>query len=114
MGTILSGAVRGFAALEKLGIPNDKIKLKNVYFGLKEQTPIVKVADSHMFAIRSNCENVRMKDPSTDDIFLSPEETKGLKEDINYYNKKSGVYTLAICLMEVCLLTSSKNMYDYK
>jgi hypothetical protein len=54
LSTILAGAVKGYASVEREGIPNDKVRLKNIYFGLKDQIPIVKIADSNLFPSKSN------------------------------------------------------------
>lgn len=74
IGSILAGAVKGFASVEAQGFLNNKIRLKNIYFGLKDQTPIVKVADSNLFRTRANVDMIRLRESDTDDIFLSPEE----------------------------------------
>lgn len=61
IGTILAGSVKGFASVEALGIPTNKVRLRNIYFGLKEQTPIIKIADSNLFPTKSNAELIRNK-----------------------------------------------------
>lgn len=74
LGTILAGSIKGFASIEAEGFQNNKIRLKNIYFGLKDQIPIVKVADSNLFRTKANVDMIRLRDSDTDDIFLSPEE----------------------------------------
>lgn len=68
----MGGAVRGYALIEREGIANDKIRLKNMYFGLKDQVPILKVADSNLFPTKSNFLSVASGDSDIEDIFLSP------------------------------------------
>ena len=31
----MCGAIRGYASLEENKIPNDKVRLRNIYFGIK-------------------------------------------------------------------------------
>lgn len=59
-----------------MGIPTNKVRLRNIYFGLKDQTPIIKVADSNLFPTRPNAEAIRNREEDNDDIFLSPEEVE--------------------------------------
>jgi hypothetical protein len=74
LGSILAGAIKGYASVEAQGFSNSKIRLKNIYFGLKDQTPIVKIADSNLFRTKPNVDMIRLRDSDTEDIFLSPEE----------------------------------------
>jgi len=43
---------------------------------------------------------------------LSPEEMKYL-DDPKYYNPKSGVYSLGVSIVQLCLLVPSKDLYNY-
>lgn len=57
--SILCGAIRGYAFLEELNLINDKIRIKNIYFGLKEKDPCIKITDSKLFPTSSNLDIVR-------------------------------------------------------
>lgn len=103
----MAGAIRGYAALEEHKIPNDKVRLKNIYFGIKEKAPITKIIDSKLFPTDNNLNAIKSKSGPNDDIFLAPEELKGMKSD------KSGVFSLGICMMQLCLLESCRSMYNY-
>lgn len=98
---LLAGAIRGYSALEDAKIPNDKVRLKNIYFGIKDRGSIVKVIDSKLFPTENNIKAIRSRD-GNDDIFLAPEELKGAS------NEKSGVYSLGIGVMQLCLLEPSR------
>ena len=56
---IIFGTVKGYAALEEQKIPNDKVRVKNIYFGLKDKDPYIKVIDSKLFPTKSNLECIR-------------------------------------------------------
>jgi hypothetical protein len=53
---------------------------------------------------------------SNRDIYLSPEEYVAWSEDNEDYqpvNKKSGVYSLGMCLLDVCIMDPSREVYHY-
>ena len=104
----MAGAIRGYAALEEQKIPNDKVRLRNIYFGIKDKSPITKIVDSRLFPTDNNLTTVKKKSGPRDDIFLSPEELKGSKSE------KSGVFSLGVCMMQLCLLESCREMYNYE
>ena len=54
LNVIIAGSIRGYSSLEVLSIPNDKVRLKNIYFGIKDKSPIVKVIDSKLFPDQNN------------------------------------------------------------
>lgn len=56
---ILCGAVKGYAALEAANIPNDKVRLRNIYFGVKDKQTNVKVIDSKLFPNANNITAVK-------------------------------------------------------
>lgn len=58
---IIAGAIRGYSALEASAIPNDKVRLQNIYFGIKDKLPIVKVIDSKLFPSDNNVTAVRKR-----------------------------------------------------
>ena len=74
IGSILAATVNGYAFLEEQGIPNNKIRLSNIYFGTQEQNPIVKVADPNLFPSISNLEAVIKRERGYEDVFLAPEQ----------------------------------------
>lgn len=38
---------------------------------------------------------------------------KGIGQNLNRFNQKSGVYTLGVAILQVCLSTDSRGLYDY-
>jgi hypothetical protein len=85
--------------LEELKIPNEKVRLKNIYFGIKDKLTNVKVIDSKLFPTESNANAIKNRREGSEDVFLSPEELKGSSKC-----EKNGVYSLGVCLMQLCLL----------
>ncbi len=73
--------------------------------------PIPKVIDANLFPTPTNTQAARNME-NTDQIFLSPEELKNL-DDTKYYNPKSGVYSLGVSIVQLCLLVPSKDLYNY-
>lgn len=50
------------------------------------------------------------------DIYLSPEEYLAWSDDNEDYkplNNKSGVYSLGMCLLDVCIMDPSREMYHF-
>ena len=103
----MAGAIRGYAALEERKIPNDKVRLRNIYFGIKDKSPITKIVDSKLFPTDNNLTIVRNKSEVRDDVFLSPEELKG------NITEKSGVFSLGVCMIQLCLLQPCREAYNY-
>jgi hypothetical protein len=54
------------------------VRLGNIYFGLKDQIPIVKVADSNLFPSKPNLMTIFEGDRDQKDVFLAPEEIAAL------------------------------------
>lgn len=59
---ITCGALRGYAALEQAGIPNTKVRLANIYFGLANVMPLPKVIDSTLFPTATNLSLARKQE----------------------------------------------------
>ena len=57
----MAGAIRGYASLEENKIPNDKVRLRNIYFGIKDKSPITKIIDSRLFPSDNNVTTVKKK-----------------------------------------------------
>lgn len=74
IGSIIAGSINGYAFLEEQGIPNNKIRLGNMYFGTSEEQPIVKVADPNLFPSVSNVETVMKREKGYEEVFLAPEQ----------------------------------------
>jgi hypothetical protein len=56
------GTTKGYAALEQLKIPNDKVRLSNIYFGLTENgQTITKVIDTNLFPTPNNLKCIKTK-----------------------------------------------------
>ncbi len=52
---IMSGGIKAYAELENNNIPNSKVRLENIYFGLENlNEPTMKVIDSKLFPDPSN------------------------------------------------------------
>ena len=109
LNVIIAGAIRGYSSHEALSIPNDKVRLKNIYFGIKDKSPIVKVIDSKLFPDPNNVSTVKNRAANHEDIFLAPEELKGSTK-----STKSGVFSLGICLMQLALLEPCRELYNYQ
>lgn len=73
--------------------------------------PLPKVIDSNLFPTPTNLQLAR-KLENVEDIFLAPEELKNM-EEAKYQNSKSGIFSLAVSILQLCLLTSSKDLYNY-
>lgn len=59
---IMVGTVKGYAALEQLNVPNDKVRLGNVYFGLTENgLTITKVIDTNLFPTPNNLTAIKTR-----------------------------------------------------
>lgn len=56
---LICGALKGYAALEAQNIPNSKVRLNNIYFGLSNGLPLPKVIDSKLFPTPTNAMAVR-------------------------------------------------------
>ncbi len=50
----MAGAIRAYSFLENLKIPNNKVRLRNIYFGLQDNLPLPKVIDSKLFPDPTN------------------------------------------------------------
>lgn len=109
----MTGAIKAYSALESAGIHNTKVRLRNMYFGLQDGSNILKIIDEKLFPDDTNRSAVR-KGENVDDIFLAPEDLKTLKYPTESYNTLSGVFSLGVSIMQLCLLTSSRELYDYE
>jgi hypothetical protein len=107
---LICGALRGYAALEAQNIPNSKVRLNNIYFGLAAGLPLPKVIDSKLFPTPTNANAVR-KGEVYDDVFLAPEELRAMGDSTA--NLKAGVWSLAVSMIQLCLLTPCIDVYDY-
>ena len=58
---IISGTIRGYCSLQANNIPNDKVRIKNIYFGIKDKATNVKVIDSKLFPTDTNITAVKNK-----------------------------------------------------
>lgn len=56
---LICGALKGYAALETQNIPNSKVNLHNIYFGLSGGLPLPKVIDSKLFPSSTNAMAIR-------------------------------------------------------
>ena len=46
--------------------------MKNIYFGIKNKDPYIKVIDSKLFPTTNNIDCIIKKNDEIDDIFLAP------------------------------------------
>lgn len=69
---IITGAIRGYSSLEGQQIPNDKVRLKNIYFGIKDKSTNIKVIDSKLFPTDNNINAVKNRKDDIQDVFLAP------------------------------------------
>lgn len=108
---LICGALRGYAALEGHNIANTKVRLNNIYFGLAGGLPLPKVIDSKLFPTGTNSMAIH-KGEQYEDVFLAPEELRTIGSSSNT-NPKAGVWSLAVCMIQLCLLTPCIDVYDY-
>lgn len=72
----INSTIKGYADIERGGFPTDKVRLKNIFIGIKDRDPIIKVAETNLLASNSNYADFIKKGPHHDlnrDIYLSPE-----------------------------------------
>ena len=96
--------------MEEQNIPNTKVRLNNIYFGLTNGLPLPKVIDSKLFPTPTNMMAIN-KSAQYDDVFLAPEELRNFGVDLN--NNKAGVWSLAVSMIQICLLSPCIDVYDY-
>ena len=72
LNVLASGLIQGYAALEAEKIINDKVRINNIYFGIKEGSSLPKVIDSSLFPSPTNIQAIK-NGSFTDEIFLPPE-----------------------------------------
>ena len=77
-------AIRGYASIERAGFKTDKVRLRNIFVGIKNKEPLIKVAETNLIAPDSNYEAMLNKGPFATlnrDIYLSPEEFEAWCDD---------------------------------
>lgn len=50
----ITSAIKGYAAIERAGFKTDKVRLRNIFVGIKDKEPIIKVAETNLIAPESN------------------------------------------------------------
>jgi hypothetical protein len=71
----ISSTVKGYAGIERVGLCNDKVRLKNIFIGIKGREPIIKVAENSLIDQKSNFKYMMQDGPNKEtnrDIYLSP------------------------------------------
>ncbi len=76
--------------------------------------PLPKVIDSKLFPTLTNAGEVR-KGEHYEDVFLAPEELRIMGEfsGSTPNTSKAGVWSLAISVIQLCLLSPNINIYNY-
>ena len=87
------------------------MRLNNIYFGLTGGLPLPKVIDAKLFPTSTNTKAVQIGE-KYDDVFLAPEELRTIGGDSSG-STKAGVWSLAVSMIQLCLLTPCLNVYDY-
>ena len=74
--------------------------------------PLPKVIDSKLFPTAANAVAI-FKGEQYDDVFLAPEELRTIGPTQQGSNPKAGVWSLAVSMIQLCLLSPCKDVYDY-
>lgn len=114
----ITSAIHGYASIERAGFKTDKVRLRNIFFGIKNKEPVIKVAETNLIAPQSNYESMINKGPfaaHNKDIYLSPEEFAAWSQDDEDYrpHKKSGVFSLGMSFLDICIMDPSRQSYAY-
>ena len=71
-----SSAIKGYSSIERAGYKNDKVRLRNMFIGIRSKHPVLKVAETNMISMESNYDAIKNNGAETKeniDIFLAPE-----------------------------------------
>lgn len=52
--SFLNSTIKGYSAIERAGYRTDKIRLKNIFVGIKDKSSIIKVAENSLIEPKSN------------------------------------------------------------
>ena len=114
---ILYSCIRGYADIEESGSLNDKVRMAHVFVGVHSRESLIKVIDSGLLTIKSNLETFKKYGHSKQenaDIYLAPEELEAYVEGKDMeYNPKSGVFSLGVTILDLCLMQSNRTIYYY-
>ena len=69
--------IKAYAALERAGCPNDKVRLAHIFMGLQLKESVIKVIDSDLLLTKSNFKcmsNKGHRKSENHDIYLAREE----------------------------------------
>jgi hypothetical protein len=73
---ILYSAIRGYAAIERTGSPNDRVRMAHIFIGVRQKESLIKVIDSNLLAGPSNFKCLKDYGASSAehyDVCVSPE-----------------------------------------
>ena len=67
--------MKGYSAIERAGFKVDRVRLKNIFIGIKNKDSVIKVAENSLLEPKSNFQNMIDDGPNNvnnRDIYLSP------------------------------------------
>lgn len=115
---IIGSTIKGYKAIEDAGYQNNKVRLRHIFFGIKNRESVIKVTEGSLIAEASNYQNMvnlGTSEPGNRDIYLSPEEFQAFlhgKEDFQG-TPKSGVFSLGMSLLDLCVMDPSREAYHF-
>jgi hypothetical protein len=80
---IVYAAIKGYSALEKMGCPNDKVRLAHVFVGVHLKESLIKVVDSQLLTSPTNLQCIMKQGPDSPqhhDVYLAPEEFEAVMQ----------------------------------
>lgn len=115
---ILYSAIRGYAAVERAGGQNSKVRMAHIFVGVQAKESTVKVIDSGLLGAASNLQCLILNGPKSNehhDVYLSPEEFRAYFAKNNLGGSpNSGVFSLGATVLDLCLMDSSSSAYHFQ
>ncbi len=114
---ILYSAIRGYATIERAGSANNKVRMAHIFVGVQSKESTIKVIDSGLLSGPSNLQCLIVNGADSNehhDVYLAPEEFRSyfVKNNLGS-SPKSGVFSLGITILDLCLMEPSRNAYHF-
>lgn len=114
---ILYSAIRGYAVIQRSGVLNTKVRMAHIFVGVQARESVIKVIDSSLLSAPTNLQCLILHGSSSNehhDIYLSPEEFNAYFTKNNLgYSPTSGVFSLGVTILDLCLMEPSRNVYHF-
>lgn len=115
---ILYSAIRGYAAVERAAGQNSKVRMAHIFVGVQAKESTIKVIDSGLLSAASNLQCLILNGPKSNehhDVYPAPEEFKAYFAKNNLGSSAtSGVFSLGVTVLDLCLMESSRNAYHFQ